>query len=178
MNVKILLVIIALAIVGTISYFFGVKSLGQSVTIPTAIPSTESPQETPTAVPSSGKESKGTVAGKLCFPSEGIPPGTIVAKDIGTKQTFSQNYAGTEAGAGNTYKFELPVGTYHIKFQLAGSAGYYNECAKNPTFDVCSSDASHDHIELELSENITLKNVDLCDFYATEAQKQNLESTF
>lgn len=179
MNVKILLVIIALALVGSVSYFFGVKSIGESVSpVITASPSVlPSIAASPATVPTS-KESEGTVTGKLCFPSEGIPPGTIVAKNTISKETFNQKYAGTEAGAGSTYEFKLPTGTYHIKFQLSGSAGYYNECAKNPTFDVCSGDSSHTHLKVEVLENQTVKNVDLCDFYATDEQRKNLENTF
>jgi len=121
----------------------------------------------------------GHVSGKLCYPAEGIPPGNIIAKNIQTDKLFTQKYPGTAAGGGSTYTFSLPVGIYHIKFQqFQSSSGYYTECAKNPENAVCSQDINHKNIDITVTSNQTTPNIDLCDFYFTQAQEQTLEQSF
>ncbi|MEK7550527.1 MAG: hypothetical protein AAB535_01975 [Patescibacteria group bacterium] len=126
-----------------------------------------------------GTFSTGTVSGKLCYPSEGIPSGKIVAKNITSGQEFNKNYAGTAAGVGVAYIFNLDPGTYHLKFEAAPTnIGYYTECARNSTASVCDLDVNHKNINVLVVESQETKNVDLCDFYATPDQSADIEATF
>jgi hypothetical protein len=126
-----------------------------------------------------GVKTTGDVSGRLCYPSEFIPPGEIIVKNVQSGTTVTQSYLGTESGGGITYTISLPEGMYHLKFQTAPDySGYYTECAKNPVNDICSLDTGHQHIDVSVTPDQVTKNIDLCDFYATEVQKQALEQTF
>lgn len=128
----------------------------------------------------------GTVTGRLCYPSDFLPPGEIVAKDLGSGKEYIQNYVGSMAGGKSTYTFELPVGIYHLRYQGHAStknteiftSGYYDECAKTMHTDQCTPDDGHINIDVEVEEGKEIGNVDLCDFYYNQAQQALLEKDF
>lgn len=183
------LVILIIAILGVAAYFLGFVNLGSLGVSPTQAPSqTPRALATPVSIPvatasgsplaSTSGQTQGTVTGKLCYPSEVAPAGSIVAKD-NSGQSFTQAFAGTQAGAALSYSFALAPGTYHLKYETSPTmAGYYTACAKNPTNDVCALDSNHVNLDVVVSAGKTVSDVDLCDFYWNQTQKQSLESAF
>lgn len=142
----------------------------------------------PTSKPESTPEisKKGTVSGKLCYPSSFLPPGEIIAKDLDSGKTYTQIYKGTFDGGGLTYSFELPVGIYHLKYRAHAStkdtsiftSGYFDECAKTMHTNECTPDSGHINIDVEVLSGKEVQNVDLCDFYYNPVQQEFLEEDF
>lgn len=142
----------------------------------------------PTSKPSSAPTviEKGTVSGRLCYPSSFLPPGEIVAKDLDSGKTYTQDYVGSMAGGKLTYTFELPAGIYHLKYQAHAStkdtsiftSGYFDECAKTMHTDQCTPDSGHINIGVEVVSKEEIQNVDLCDFYYNPTQEQSLNQNF
>ncbi|MBP9690621.1 hypothetical protein KBD81_00925 [Candidatus Woesebacteria bacterium] len=113
-----------------------------------------------------------TVSGKLCYPSEYLPQGNIVAKDIETKELFTQKYPGSENGGKSTFDMELPDGTYVFRYEAMANenkpdeflAGYYTQCAT--ITDRGCTDAEHQLSQVQVP-NQSENNISLCDFYYT-----------
>jgi hypothetical protein len=172
------LILIALGIAG----YFGYKYVS-SVPTPSPTP-TSATSITPKAQATIA--STGTVSGKLCYPSSFVPPGEIVAKMLDSGKTYTQAYKGTFDGGGLTYSFELPVGTYHLRFQAHAStkdtsiftSGYYDECAKTMHTNECTPDSGHVNIPVAVKAGEEALNVDLCDFYYNPTQAQSLDQSF
>ncbi|OGM81202.1 hypothetical protein A2594_01830 [Candidatus Woesebacteria bacterium RIFOXYD1_FULL_41_28] len=176
----VVLVFIVLVFAG----YFGYKYFNP---IPSPSPSPTSTLTT-SAVPTAEAiiTSVGTVSGKLCYPSSFLPPGEIVAKELDSGKTYTQTYEGTFNGGGLTYSFELPVGTYHIRYQAHAStkdtsiftSGYYDECAKTMHTNECTPDSGHINIPVTIKVGEEITNVDLCDFYYNPTQEQTLNKSF
>lgn len=128
----------------------------------------------------------GTVSGKLCYPSDFLPPGEIIAKNITTGKLTTTQYPGSMNGGASTYTIELPAGNYHLKYQAHAStskpdiftSGYYDECAKTMHTNECTPDSGHINISVMVTTGQTIDKIDLCDFYASETQQQYLNNTF
>src|SRR3989344_1413917 len=60
---------------------------------------------------------KGTVTGKLCYPSEYLPEGIVEAKRLSDQKVFILNYGGSEAGEGNSYEVPLEDGGYYFRYK-------------------------------------------------------------
>ena len=174
-----ILLILALGMAG----FFGYKYFNPTpVTSPTPTANTNTVQ-TPIAT---SEISTGTVSGKLCYPSSFLPPGEIVAKNLDTKEIFTQSYPGSFDGGGPGYSFELPIGTYHLKYQAHAStkdtgiftSGYYDECAKTMHTNECTPDSGHINIDVKVGANKETRNIDLCDFYYNPDQEKTLNLNF
>ena len=144
---------------------------------------------TPTPKPTASEatpSATGTVSGKLCFPSDFLPPGEIIAKDLDSEQIYTQDYLGSQKGGKSTYAFELPTGTYHLRYQAHGStqepeiftSGYFDECAKTMHVDQCTPDEGHVNIDVKVGAGEETKNIDLCDFYYTQTQEEFLDKDF
>jgi len=134
-----------------------------------------SPSPIPTLVPSpiveNVKKTTGTITGRLCYPSDFLPPGDIVAKNILTKELIRQEYIGTTRGGATTYLLELSPGKYYLRYEAHASlkkpeiftSGYYTFCSVH--LDQCAGDQNHDLLEVEIKPGETLSKIDLCDFY-------------
>ena len=128
----------------------------------------------------------GVVSGKLCYPSSFLPPGEIVAKNLNTKEIYTQDYPGSFAGGGSTYTLDLPEGVYHLRYQAHASSdtpdvfvsGYYTKCAKTMHTNECTPDSGHVNIGVELKTNEKVENIDLCDFYYSPEQEKTLNENF
>jgi hypothetical protein len=178
---KIFITILALIILIGAGYF------GYKYFKPTSQPASPSPAsevlQTPEAKPTAAS---GTVSGRLCFPSDFLPPGEILAKDLGSGKTHTQEYPGSMSGGKLTYSFELPVGTYHLRYQAHGStkkpeiftSGYFDECAKTMATAECTPDSGHINIDITVKAGQETKNIDLCDFYYNPTQEQSLNQGF
>ncbi|HBP51475.1 MAG: hypothetical protein US68_C0008G0010 [Candidatus Shapirobacteria bacterium GW2011_GWE1_38_10] len=175
--------IILVAIFFTSTLYLLNKESNKSKSISPTKQNEINPVETmpPTIIPTDSINSeKGTVTGNLCYPSEGIPPGTIVAKNISTGETFTQKYDGTAVDPSSKFSFPLSPGIYHFKFEVGsgGSAGYYNKCAKTMTSADCTPDENHQHLDVLVESDQTTSEISLCDFYYTSDQETMMKSTF
>ncbi len=112
-----------------------------------------------------------TVSGKLCYPSDHLPQGNIVAKDIQTKELFTQKYPGSGNGGKSTFDMELPEGTYIFRYEAGVNenkpdeflAGYYTQCAT--ITDRGCLDTEHQLIQVQVSSQSVAESISLCDFY-------------
>jgi hypothetical protein len=115
---------------------------------------------------------KGSISGKLCYPSEYLPSGLIVAKDIKTEKEYSMHFVGNKNVGKTTYTFELQKGTYYVKYvpqaentDTTLSPGYFtNQCPTGMETE-CNEKNKRTNREVTVVPNITIKGVDLCDFY-------------
>lgn len=125
----------------------------------------------------------GTVSGKLCYPSEGLPPGEIVAKNIKTGELLQQKVDSTTSV---DYSFQLPEGSYHLRYQAHPSAAkpetftslYYTECVKDNPYGSCGPGDDHTMLLAVVSPGKETKNINLCDYGSSPEIEQNLNTTF
>lgn len=180
---KTLLAIIVLAVLGFGGYYYYQnyysKTSSDSITPTATSGATVNQTETPEA-------QTGVVSGRLCYPSSFLPPGEVVAKDLDTDKTYTQDYPGSFAGGGSTYTFNLPEGTYHLRYQAHPSSekpeiftsGYFTECAKTMHTNECTPDSGHINIDVRVNAGEKVESVDLCDFYYNPTQMQSLDQSF
>ncbi len=202
LKILVSIVLIFIGVLGVLLYqkFFSVKQLATPTTPPEGNVCTMDAKICPdgTSVgrigpncdfapcPEATVSKKGIVSGKLCYPSSFLPPGEIVAKDLSSNKTYSQDYIGSIAGGKSTYTFELPAGSYHLRYQAHAStnkpdiftSGYYDECAKTMSTNECTPDSGHVSINITVSPETEIKDVDLCDFYYNPTQMENLDNSF
>jgi hypothetical protein len=132
------------------------------------------------------KAGTGIVSGKLCYPSEYLPPGEIVAKNLVTSKTYTQNFPGIGEGTSDMYDFSLPVGKYHLRYQAHASAndkaaflsGYYSPCATNNEYSFCQPDSNHKMIDVMVEDGKKVAGVDLCDYGTNPDQEKLLNESF
>ena len=118
------------------------------------------------------EKAKATVEGVLCYPSNFLPPGEIVAKNTVTDETTMMEVDGQAAN----FKMYLDAGTYNLRYQAyAGGnlsddyiSGYYTKCAIESTAEVCEAEDGHDLIPITVFVGETKSDVRLCDFYYSE----------
>lgn len=128
-------------------------------------PKTPVPTETQTETGQAG-----IVSGRLCYPSQLLPKGKIVAKNIKTGETIVQDYLGSSVTGNLNYSFELKPGEYYLRYDVAGpeetllSHFYtnYSDCALT---DTCGErKAPQELLPVKVEAGKTLENVHLCDF--------------
>lgn len=118
---------------------------------------------------SSENSTTGTVTGKLCYPSEMIPPGKIEAKRVGDNVMFTQEYAGSQSG-GTTYSFPLVPGTYNLRFGptidgQVSSYGYRTTVCLTGSETTCGDTNPRQMGPATVVSGQTVIGFDLCDFY-------------
>ncbi len=116
----------------------------------------------------------GTVTGRLCYPSEFLPSGKIVAKSLVDGNIYLQDVNQQASKSISTYSFKLTPGTYLLRYEAHPSSsnpetvlyGYYDGCTG--VEDICR-DRVHRRtsIPVEVIGSKVTKGVDLCDFYHT-----------
>jgi len=168
------LVALIIAGVGFGGYYYGMqqKNIQPIVNNTVVVPTTN-----PTAMASMAASASltmaenGKIAGKLCYPSQFLPEGKIVAKNITTKQTISQDYAGSQNGAKAEYSMSLPAGTYALRYEATVSKntlyGYQTTVCKTGQETTCGDKAKRMLVSAEVKSNTSVTNYDLCDFYHT-----------
>ncbi len=127
----------------------------------------EQPSGEPTDIETNANTAK--VRGTLCYPSEILPVGEIVFKNIATQEMTYQKVDGSSSN----YEIMLEPGTYIARYQAyideetpdQFSSGYFTNCAMNPVYEICSDPGSHEHIPIVATAGQTIENIDLCDFY-------------
>lgn len=176
----VLLLIILIALLGGGAYFLAKTQLsGQPVAqMPTPIPVVKKNvtplPSTPIASPTAtitGTEAVGSVSGTLCYPSSGVPAGTIYAKNLTTGKEMTQAYKGTAAGESTAYTMSLPVGMYHMKFvptQNSTTIGYYTEystCVNSPSEPNCTGTKTRAILPVTVTADQVTPKINLCDYY-------------
>lgn len=165
-SILILIVILFVGILVGGGYYMG-KLQAQNTT-PTSIPSMSSNptmsallQAQPTSVPlAESNVAAGTVTGILCYPSEGIPAGTIVAKRLEDKAEFTQENPPNNG----QFELDLPVGTYHVKYVVSKNlVGYYTACSGGDA--ACNDPARRSSLPVVVNADEQTTNVKICDYY-------------
>lgn len=180
-------VLFALIMVGIIggAYYLGAKnglifpnpspksevSLSSSSSSPE---STTAPKIESSPTPSADSQ-PGTVSGKLCYPSSFLPPGKIVAKEKTSGKIFSQNYAGSEKGATNSYSMSLQPGKYNLRYEAnTGSNtlyGYQTTVCPTGQETTCGDTKQRILVSVEVQSGKTNPDANLCDFYYSDSNK-------
>ncbi|MBI2021673.1 hypothetical protein HYS93_02180 [Candidatus Daviesbacteria bacterium] len=111
-------------------------------------------------------ESSGKVSGRLCYPSEFLPEGTIEAKRLSDGQIFTQNYPGSNNGGKNTYSFELESGDYYLRYKISDKFnGYSTTVCPTGQDESCGDTKPREIRKAEVKADQTVLGYDLCDFY-------------
>lgn len=175
-----LIIMAIVLIVGLAAYYFGrvksIDSIAQPTPSPveilvTSTPSIAEPSPTPepTASPSAVM---GTVKGKLCYPSQFLPEGTIEAKNTLTKEVATLNYPGSENGGASSYSFDLNPGSYYLRYKTSGdSYGYHSETCPTGMETSCAQENERVLVTVNVEAGQTIDGHDLCDFYYSEDTK-------
>lgn len=163
------------------AYYFGKSAREQSAITPQVSPTAliqPSPTETqalpsPTSSPvATGSAVMGTVSGKLCYPSEMLPKGTIEAKNTISGEIVILDYPGSEVTSSNTYEVGLELGTYYLRYKVSDSLiGYHTETCKTGLETSCNSANPRVLIPATVETGKTVPNYDLCDFYYSDSTK-------
>ena len=119
--------------------------------------STTAPAANPPAPAAAGA---GTVSGKICYPSEGIPPMTVYFEDINSGDVAELAIARSQ----NNYSTQLPAGSYHVyawrpDFSIGGSYSAAVACGLSAG---CSD---HSMLQVVVEADTETGNVDVCDWY-------------
>lgn len=104
----------------------------------------------------------GTVTGKVCYPSEGIPAGIVRAKNISTQEITSKNHPQNTG----TFSMELSAGTYIMRFEPGGTdayPGYHTGCSGVEQY--CNDTEIRSSIQISVVPGNVIQDVKLCDFY-------------
>lgn len=109
---------------------------------------------------------KGVVSGKICYPSEVLPKGTIEAKRISDGKIFILNHGGSEDEKGVNYKFKLEEGDYYLRFKTKGNIiGYSTTVCPTGKEETCADKKPRVERKAEIKVGETISNYDLCDYF-------------
>lgn len=160
------------------AYFFGQSRIANITPPLSPIPvvtesATMTPSESEVATPTQEPTTqKGMVSGRLCYPSEMLPKGTIDAKNITSGEIITQDYPGSDAGGKSTYSFELKPGNYYLRYKISTDLiGYHTETCKTGNETSCKPENPRVLIAATIEEGKTVANYDLCDFYYNDSTK-------
>lgn len=164
---KIVILMLVVILLGGGFYFFKPKEVKKEE--PLLINNRE--QISPTQVSLMQTIEKGTVEGKICYPSSFIPDGQILAKNVETKEVFPQIFK--MEGSNQEFEMELTEGKYVFAYKpddTEGMMGFYSPCAVE--METCATDESHELIEVKIKAGERLKNIDICDYYYEAEQER------
>jgi len=102
----------------------------------------------------------GTVTGRLCYPSEGIPPMTLYFADMLSTDVYEFDHP----DGSPSYSVQLPPSTYVAYAYATGTTigGSYSEAVLCGLTVSCTD---HSLIEFEVLAGETLADIDICDYY-------------
>ena len=138
----------------------------KSETTPAAIPTTKSTE--PTLV-----EKDITVKGKVCYPSDFIPNGYILAKNIQTNKI--ESFPFTYESKNQNFSISLKEGNYVFAYEAKNNKyrGYYSKCALTTQANDCSTLESHKPIVVSVKSNTIINDISLCDYYYGQGEEPN-----
>lgn len=172
--VQALLTVIIIGIIGGTGYYVYDSSQQANDSLTKAGSSTE-------ALPVNKKSSKnapeakttqtGTISGQLSYPSEGIPPLSICAEEVKSKE---KTCIKTEANQ-RSYTMKVAVGTYNVYAMVQNGQGafatykaYYNEFYKCGLNVNCPAAGHTQYIVVPVEANKEKSEVNPGDWYATK----------
>jgi hypothetical protein len=160
----------------TASCSSGSPQIAEVTQADTIIAATPQPVATPRAVGSA------TVGGRLCYPSEGIPPMTVYARDAQSQATYSIHVNGA-----SQFEIELPAPGDYMVFawtdagdftegSLGGSysclgmfAGQMIYLGKGQVDLTCRDQEDHTPLVVSVDPGDNVGDVYVCDFYSQES---------
>lgn len=156
-----LLILGTLAFIGYQLYLIAQNTSQNSSTQSSTVKVNEQTQASPT--PTIATVTTGTVAGKLCYPSEMIPPLTVFLKEVNTntvvKQDFPQNTS--------TFNISNVIPGKYIAFAYLQSSktggGSYSAAVPCGLTVSCTD---HSSIEFSVQANSSVTGIDICDWYS------------
>lgn len=108
------------------------------------------------------------VTGKVCYPSEIVPAGKIVAKNIETQAIITKN----NLQGYQSFTLALDPGTYVFAYLMNGQNpseesydGFYTPCAKTMNYTDCDETSEHQLIQVKVLPGQVQDGVALCDWY-------------
>lgn len=113
-------------------------------------------------------ESKGSISGKLSYPSEAIPPLRIVAFRVGGEGWYSVEYPM------NTFEYtleDLPAGTYHVVAYVLPSSTFAELAGGYSQAVVCGLSVEctdHSLVDVVVNADEDTPNINPGDWYAPE----------
>jgi len=107
----------------------------------------------------------GTITGKLCYPSEALPEGTVEAKEIKSNKVYTLDYLGSNKGGKNTYQLSVLPGEYKLRYVTPNSEGYHTDVCPTGMETSCKADNKREHITAKVEKGSSVTDIDLCDFY-------------
>lgn len=109
---------------------------------------------------------KGTVTGRLCYPSEVLPKGLIEAKRPSDSSIFVQDYPGSGNGGKSNYSFELEEGEYYLRYTISKQfIGYSTTVCPTGQEESCGDKKPRELKTVSVKAGQTVSGYDLCDFY-------------
>lgn len=136
-----------------------------TVSIKSGIPEPQFPVVSSEEAP---KTDKGTVSGKLCYPSEVLPEGVIEAKRISDGKVFILNHGGSQDEAGTKYIFKLEAGDYYLRYNAGGNGkfiGYSTTVCPTGMQESCGDTKQREIVKAQVVAGWTVSGYDLCDYY-------------
>jgi hypothetical protein len=115
--------------------------------------------------PAGGEEpTTGTVTGRVCYPSEGIPPMTAYFQDTATSAVTTLDIAQNQG----TYSIDLLPATYIAYAWLPGFTigGSYSQAVPCGLTVSCTD---HTPIPITVAAGGTVDDVDICDWYSQDS---------
>ncbi|MBI4039860.1 hypothetical protein HY389_00710, partial [Candidatus Daviesbacteria bacterium] len=109
---------------------------------------------------------QGIVSGKLCYPSEVVPKGTVEAKRLSDEKVFSLNHGGSSDAAGPNYTFKLDQGDYYLRYKVAEKLiGYSTTVCPTGQEESCGDTKPRILTKVEVKLGETVSGYNLCDYY-------------
>lgn len=118
----------------------------------------------------------GYIEGKIVFPSDGTPDGSIHIKDILSGEIFTYKYTGENPS--NSFSIKIKPGTYHIQYKPSWglSTGYYSQC--NSSNNECDSNEIPKLLDITVTANAVTRDIVIDDFNFSQEQEQQLKESF
>ena len=119
--------------------------------------------------------------GQLCYPSEGIPPLIISARNLHTGEVFSEKVARNTS----RYRLDIPTSGQYVVFawtdpelfggpaRLGGTYSCYSLFIAqsgrfNPEQGGCVDFEDHEPIVIVIEDSTNIKDVPICDYYSQQ----------
>ena len=112
-------------------------------------------------------ETRGSISGKLCFPSEVVPEGIIEAKRLSDGKVFILNHdSSLDDELKDKYIFKLEQGNYYLRYKTAGNQfGYSTSVCPTGKEESCGDTKQRVMVKATVEPNDEVSNYDLCDYY-------------
>ncbi|MFN2265155.1 MAG: hypothetical protein ACK2UM_12910 [Anaerolineales bacterium] len=113
----------------------------------------------------SGPVPTGSITGKICYPSEFIPEMTLFVQEISSQEISELFIAENQ----NRYNMNLIPGMYIAFAYLNSGATLMGSYSNAVLCGLNAGCADHSLVEFEVKAGQTLEDIDICDWYSTEA---------